>query len=74
MIMDSKLKRIYVPMTETGFYILFCLQTPQHGYGISQQVRRMTGGTLTIMAPSPKWSGTVLSPFSGKKKTESSMA
>ena len=46
--MDSKLKRIYVPMTETGFYILFCLQTPQHGYGISQQVRRMTGGTLTI--------------------------
>ena len=24
--MDSKLKRIYVPMTETGFYILFCLQ------------------------------------------------
>ena len=76
--MDSKLKRIYVPMTETGFYILFCLQTPQHGYGISQQVRRMTGGTLTIsagtMAPSPKWSGTVLSPFSGKKKTESSMA
>lgn len=77
--MDSKLRRIYVPMTETGFYILFCLQTPQHGYGISQQVRRMTGGTLTISAgtmyaPSPKWSGTVLSPFSGKKKTESSMA
>ena len=48
--MDSKLKRIYVPMTETGFYILFCLQTPQPGYGISQQVRRMTGGTLTISA------------------------
>ena len=48
MIMDSKLKRIYVPMTETGFYILFCLQTPQHGYGISQQVRRMTGGTPAV--------------------------
>ena len=48
--MDEKLKRIYVPMTETGFYILFCLQTPQHGYGISQQVKRMTGGTVVIGA------------------------
>ena len=44
--MNSKIKRIYVPMTESGFYILFCLQQPQHGYGISQQVRQMTGGEL----------------------------
>ena len=48
--MDSKIRRIYVPMTESGFYILFCLQQPQHGYGISQQVRRMTGGELIISA------------------------
>lgn len=48
--MDEKLKRIYVPMTETGFYILFCLQTPQHGYGISQQVKQMTAGAVTISA------------------------
>ena len=48
--MDSKIKRIYVPMTESGFYILFCLQNPQHGYGISQQVKRMTGGEVTISA------------------------
>ena len=48
--MDSKIKRIYVPMTESGFYILFCLQQPQHGYGISQQVRQMTGGELIISA------------------------
>lgn len=48
--MDSKLKRIYVPMTESAFYILFCLRQPQHGYGISQQVRQMTGGALTISA------------------------
>ncbi len=46
--MDHKIKRIYVPMTESGFYILFCLQQQQHGYGISQQVRQMTGGELTI--------------------------
>ncbi|EET58619.1 transcriptional regulator, PadR family [Marvinbryantia formatexigens DSM 14469] len=50
MYMDSKIKRIYVPMTESGFYILFCLQQPQHGYGISQQVRQMTGGELIISA------------------------
>lgn len=48
--MDSKIKRIYVPMTESGFYILFSLQQPQHGYGIGQQVREMTGGALVISA------------------------
>lgn len=48
--MNSKIKRIYVPMTESGFYILFCLQQPQHGYGISQQVKQMTGGELIISA------------------------
>ena len=48
--MESRIKRIYVPMTESGFYILFCLRQPQHGYGISRQVRRMTGGELTISA------------------------
>ena len=48
--MEDKIKRIYVPMTESGFYILFCLQEPQHGYGISRQVKEMTGGEVTISA------------------------
>lgn len=48
--MDSRTKRIYVPMTESGFYILFCLQTPQHGYGICQQVKKLTGGAVVIGA------------------------
>ena len=48
--MDEKIKRIYAPMTESGFYILFCLQEPQHGYGISRQVKDMTGGTVSISA------------------------
>ena len=48
--MDDRVRRIYVPMTETGFYILYCLRTPQHGYGISQQVKKMTGGAVTISA------------------------
>ena len=46
--MDERLRRIYVPMTETGFYILFCLQTPQHGYGIGQMVAKMTGDAVVI--------------------------
>ena len=48
--MDKRIQRIYVPMTESGFYILFCLQRPQHGYGIGQMVKMMTGGALTISA------------------------
>lgn len=46
--MDERIKRVYVPMTETSFYILFCLQKPQHGYGITQQVRQMTGNAVVI--------------------------
>ena len=32
--MDEKLRRVYVPMTETGFYILFSLQEERHGYHV----------------------------------------
>lgn len=46
--MEDKLRRIYIPMTETGFYILFCLRTENHGYNIGQQVKQMTGGELSI--------------------------
>ena len=48
--MNDKIKKVYVPMTESAFYILFCLQTPQHGYGISQQVKKLTGGAVNIGA------------------------
>ena len=48
--MDNKIRRIYVPMTESGFYILYCLQQPQHGYGIGQRVKQMTSGDLVISA------------------------
>ena len=46
--MDEKIKRVYIPMTETGFYILFCLQEENHGYGITQKVRQMTGREILI--------------------------
>lgn len=46
--MEERIKRIYVPMTETGFYILFCLQTEMHGYNIGKMTQELTGGTVTI--------------------------
>ena len=49
--MDAHIKKVYVPMTETGFYILFCLRTPNHGYGIIQRVEAMTNGEIRL-APS----------------------
>ena len=48
--MDAHIKKVYVPMTETGFYILLCLKEENHGYGIVQKVKEMTGGEL-ILAP-----------------------
>ena len=46
--MDSHIKKVYVPMTETGFYILLCLQEPNHGYGIVQKVEKMTEGEIRL--------------------------
>lgn len=46
--MDAHTRKVYVPMTETGFYILFCLQKPNHGYGIVQMVEKMTDGEIRI--------------------------
>lgn len=37
-------------MTETGFYILLCLQEEMHGYNIVQQVKEMTDGDIVIGA------------------------
>jgi DNA-binding PadR family transcriptional regulator len=48
--MTDKIRRIYVPMTETGFYILFCLQEEMHGYSITQRVKEMTNGEVVITA------------------------
>lgn len=48
--MDAHIKKVYVPMTESGFYILLCLREPNHGYGIVQMVKALTNGEL-ILAP-----------------------
>lgn len=46
--MDAHIKKVYVPMTETGFYILFCLQEEMHGYSIVQKVEKMTQGQIRL--------------------------
>ncbi|MDE6658127.1 MAG: PadR family transcriptional regulator [Oscillospiraceae bacterium] len=48
--MTDKIKRIYIPMTETSFYILFCLQEETHGYGITQKVKKLTDNQVIITA------------------------
>lgn len=46
--MDAHIRKVYVPMTETGFYILLCLQQPMHGYGIVQRVEQLTDGEIRL--------------------------
>ena len=46
--MDAHIRKVYVPMTETAFYILLCLQTPNHGYGVVQRVEEMTGREIRL--------------------------
>ena len=46
--MDLHIKKVYVPMTETAFYILLCLKNENHGYGIVQKVREITGGQVNL--------------------------
>ena len=46
--MDQHIKKVYVPMTETAFFILLCLRKPNHGYGIVQMVEKMTDGAIKL--------------------------
>lgn len=48
--MDAHIKKVYVPMTETGFYILLSLREPNHGYAIVQKVKEVTKGDI-ILSP-----------------------
>lgn len=46
--MDAHIRKVYVPMTETSFYILLCLREPNHGYGIVQKVKEITDGEIVL--------------------------
>ena len=45
---DQHIRKVYVPMTETAFYILLCLKEPNHGYGIIQKVACLTEGEIKL--------------------------
>ena len=46
--MDVHIHKVYVPMTETGFYILLCLREESHGYNIIRKVEELTDGEIRI--------------------------
>lgn len=46
--MDAHIRKVYIPMTETGFYILLFLQNEMHGYSIVQKVEEITNGEISI--------------------------
>lgn len=46
--MDSHIRKVYVPMTETGFYILLCLREEAHGYAIVKKTEQLTQGEIKI--------------------------
>ena len=39
-----------IALTESTYYILFALYTPQHGYGVMQQTERLSGGRVRLAA------------------------
>ena len=46
--MNAHIKKVYVPMTESGVYILLCLRDTMHGYGIVQKVEALTQGEIKL--------------------------
>ena len=42
------MKEAHQPLTDAVFYILLALRRPNHGYGVVQQVEKMTGGRLIL--------------------------
>ncbi|SDN86299.1 PadR family transcriptional regulator [Acetanaerobacterium elongatum] len=46
----EKLRKRFIPMSETMFYILYSLQEERHGYGIMQFVKELTNGRIVLGA------------------------
>ena len=47
---EQALKKRYLPMSETAYYILLSLTSEQHGYGIMQNVEQITEGRIRLGA------------------------
>lgn len=46
----DRIKKRFLPMTETMFYILLSLREERHGYGIMQHVKELTKGRVILGA------------------------
>lgn len=46
----EKIRKRFIPMTETMFYILLSLQEERHGYAIMQYVKELTKERITMGA------------------------
>lgn len=46
----EKIRKRFIPMSETMFYILFSLQEERHGYAIMQYVKELTKERITLGA------------------------
>ncbi len=46
--MNAHIRKVYVPMSETSFYILLCLREESHGYNIIRKVEELTAGEIRI--------------------------
>ncbi len=48
--MREQLKKVYMPMTESAYYILLSLKEPRHGYGIILYVKEITHDRISLGA------------------------
>lgn len=48
--MREQLKKVYMPMTESGYYILLSLTKPRHGYGIILYVKEISSDRIILGA------------------------
>ena len=46
----EKIKKLYMPMSETMYYILLALVEPRHGYGTMQYVEEITNERIILGA------------------------
>lgn len=46
----QKIRKRFIPMSETMFFILFSLREENHGYGIMQDVEKITRGRIKLGA------------------------
>ncbi|MDO9084814.1 MAG: helix-turn-helix transcriptional regulator [Anaerolineaceae bacterium] len=46
----EKIRKRFIPMSETMFYILLSLQEERHGYGIMQHVKELTNNRIVLGA------------------------